>query len=685
MSSTQRRARRVKKLALPFALGLLLAFVPLPNVSFLSAPVLDRLPLPVVSDVGAQELSEQQAAADELLGTDRVSGVQDDVAAFSTIGILFDDAPTEPVMMRTQAADGSWDDWREVGVESDEGPDADTSEAAAAPASYGTEPIWVDEAVGYELSVGAGDADGAEVALVRDELQRTVTEATPLAGAALPRPFDIHLRSEWGARASSTSNASTVKLAVVHHSASSNSYSPADVPGVLRSIQAFHMDGRGWSDIAYNFVVDKYGGIWEGRGGGIDNPVIGAHAMGFNTTSVGVMVIGDYIAATPTGAALESVSQVIGWKLAMHNVDPAGQVDFVSGGSTSIPAGQTVSLPRVVGHQDVGQTGCPGSIRGSLGFIRARAQDWTNYLRAASTPVGAVDALDVGPGNVTASGWAADPDATGPVEVRLAIAGLTAVATTGLSRPDVPSAIPWAGPNAGYRVIAAGVPPGYQELCVVAMNQNLGTSDFPMSCRAVVVPDPAGTAVTGSIDQASATVGRVEIIGHVHGPGATGASAVGIEVDGVFQGWGGPIGNNFAMQVVGLAAGRHRVCAIGVSTASGSHTRFDCRNLDVPGARAIGAVDEIAGGPAIDVSGWALDLETVLPIPIAVVVDGRPVPLVANASRPDVAALYPGYGDAHGFSASIPAAPGRHDVCVQFGGVGAGSNWTPACASVVVK
>src|SRR5690606_31099732 len=157
------------------------------------------------------------------------------------------------------------------------------------------------------VSLGAGDAVGAKVVTVRDELRRVTADSTPVAGAATPPPFGIRTRDVWGARAPlSTSYASTVKLAVVHHSDSGNSYGPGDVPGILRSIQAFHMDGRGWSDIAYNFVVDKFGTVWEGRGGGIDRPVIGAHAMGFNTGSVGVMVIGDYTQATPTAAALES-------------------------------------------------------------------------------------------------------------------------------------------------------------------------------------------------------------------------------------------------------------------------------------------------------------------------------------------------------------------------------------------
>jgi len=94
----------------------------------------------------------------------------------------------------------------------------------------------------------------------------------------------VHPRTAWSARAPrSTAYADSVKMAVVHHSASGNSYTPAQVPAVLRSVQAFHLDGRGWSDIGYNVVIDKFGSVWEGRAGGLSRAVVGTHAMGFNT------------------------------------------------------------------------------------------------------------------------------------------------------------------------------------------------------------------------------------------------------------------------------------------------------------------------------------------------------------------------------------------------------------------
>jgi hypothetical protein len=710
MSSLSARTRWSAKGAVILVVGVLASFAPLPSFSFASVPVLERVELGGTAVAGAAELDELRAAVEAAeaahvdegetghddeaghdheaaVGEDRVAGVAADLAPFSTVGVLFDDVPTEPVLVRVQAADGTWGEWRPLGVELDEGPDADSAEAEAAGGRIGTEPIWVDGAVGYEVNVAAADASGAEVAVVRDETRRVLTESTPLAGAALPRAFDIRTRAEWGAvPASSTSYGSTIDLAVVHHSVSSNDYSPAQVPGVIRGIQAYHMQGRGWSDIAYNFVVDRFGGVWEGRAGSIDGPTIGAHAAGFNTNSVGVVVLGDYVGTAPSGAAVESVSRVVGWKLATYGVSPVGSVTRVAGtGSTKFSPGTTVNIPRVVGHGDVGATSCPGSISSSLGSIRQRAQDWAEWSWAASAPVGSVDGWGVGPGQVIATGWAADPDATRPMSVRLSVGGVSATASTSGSRPDVLAAFPFAGPNAGYTVVANGVPPGYQEACVVAVNQNFGLGDPTLGCRPVIVADPTGRAPVGTVDTAAGGVGSVTVAGgySIAAPGTV--TRIGIEVDGSIRQWVAPSGNGYSARVVGLVAGTRTVCAV-AETSFGTQTRMNCRLATIGGASAIGSVDRIEYADGrIHVAGWALDLESVGAIPVAVTIAGNRETLLATWRRDDIAAAYPGYGPDHGFAASAPVGAGTHQVCVEFGGVGAGPNVQARCERVVVK
>ncbi len=482
MSSPSIRARRLRRAAVGIAGGVLLAFLPAPSFSFIDASVGGLSPFPSVSDAGASEVTAMQDAVDTTLVGDRVVGTEADAGDFTMIGVALDQAPTQPVMVRVLDRDGRWGEWNELEFDADEGPDPGTDE----PASATTEPLWVGDAQGYQLSVADGDEQGAEVALVRDRATRVVADSTPLAGAtSTPAPFPVQPRSSWNVRSTSTSTAGALKMAVVHHTASTNSYSPSQVPGILRSTQAYHMDARGWSDIGYNFLVDRFGTIWEGRGGGQGKAIIGAHAAGFNTGAVGVSVIGDFTSTGPPSAALEAVARVVGWRLESYGVNPQAASYFTSGGSTSIPAGQVVYRPNVMGHRDLGSTGCPGSIYNSLQWIRDRARDWYNVTAARHNPVGRADGITAGKGVITSAGWAFDPDTTTPVEVILIVGGKWYTVTANRGRGD------WAynygayADNHGY-AIGIEVPAGTYSTCVVARNLRDGQDTY-LTCGDVVV------------------------------------------------------------------------------------------------------------------------------------------------------------------------------------------------------
>ena len=96
----------------------------------------------------------------------------------------------------------------------------------------------------------------------------------------------------------------TTKGAVIHHTAGSNSYSKADSASIVRATQAYHMNSRNWCDIGYNFLVDKYGQIFEGRAGGIDKPVRAAHSGNgpVNEQTMGVSLMGTFSSTAPTSA-----------------------------------------------------------------------------------------------------------------------------------------------------------------------------------------------------------------------------------------------------------------------------------------------------------------------------------------------------------------------------------------------
>lgn len=127
----------------------------------------------------------------------------------------------------------------------------------------------------------------------------------------------------------------------MHHTADSNDYTCAEAPAVIRGIYAYHVMQLGWKDIGYNFLVDRCGTLYEGRKGGVDRPVMGAHAYGFNTETTGVSVLGTYTDVTPSQAVLAAVARVAAWKLGQYGVNPAAPPPS----PRATPAATTSALP----------------------------------------------------------------------------------------------------------------------------------------------------------------------------------------------------------------------------------------------------------------------------------------------------------------------------------------------------
>jgi hypothetical protein len=173
-------------------------------------------------------------------------------------------------------------------------------------------------------------------------------------------------RLSWGAnesiRRAPPAYADAIHFAVVHHTAGSNNYTPAQSAAIVRGIEIYHVQGNGWDDIGYNLLVDKYGQVFEGRYGGVDRPVIGAHAQGFNTGSVGVAVIGDYTSTQLPAAAKTALEQVLAWRLDLAHVDPLSTFLWLSGGNPRFPKGVPAFLRAIAGHRDTGFTDCPGNV-----------------------------------------------------------------------------------------------------------------------------------------------------------------------------------------------------------------------------------------------------------------------------------------------------------------------------------
>ena len=163
----------------------------------------------------------------------------------------------------------------------------------------------------------------------------------------------------------------------VHHTVNANDYTRDQVPSIIRGIYAYHARSRGWSDIGYNFLVDRFGRIWEGRYGGVDRPVVGAHTLGYNDNAFAASAIGNFETARPSRAMIRAYGALFAWKLSLHGVKAADSRQYVT--SRLLQGDQRPprrGLHRLPGHQPLQPDPAdPGAgDRGAAGLGRPRAR-----------------------------------------------------------------------------------------------------------------------------------------------------------------------------------------------------------------------------------------------------------------------------------------------------------------------
>lgn len=321
-------------------------------------------------------------------------------------------SPDADIRMRVRE-DGHWSEWLTVEPDeaSDAAVDADSGSASVRP---GTDPFITGGADGVQVVVtgdaralpadlqlslystgGAGGPDdGVEAASSASADALDAGIAAEAGTAAVSPEAMVVTRAGWGLTADEeeyttlhwTPKYYPLQAAVVHHTAGTNSYAAAESPGIVHAIWNYHAITRGWGDIGYNFLVDKYGQMFEGRRHSLplsgefsvsdDVPtgwsIEAAHAAGYNKGGLGISALGDYtklekFADPDDPDLLTAITHLIAWKFNLANVDvvdaagdpvPSG---FLSPGtSTTYPAG--AALPRIFVHKDVAATDCPGSI-----------------------------------------------------------------------------------------------------------------------------------------------------------------------------------------------------------------------------------------------------------------------------------------------------------------------------------
>ena len=292
------------------------------------------------------------------------------------------------VWFRARSTAGRWTAWQPAAPEAEDRPDRAARERSR--------PGW---RVGNPWWVGPSDAieyrTRGDVRRLRTWFVRSDPESVPLRTLAIAGSPPIVPRATWRAdekiRRAGPSYADQLRFAVVHHTAGRNGYTAAEAAAIVRSIQVYHVKGNGWNDIGYNFLVDRFGKVYEGRFGGVDRAVVGAHAEGFNTGSVGVAVIGDFGAAALPPAASDAVAKLLAWRLDVAHVDPRSTLSFLSNGNARFARGLPVFLRAVSGHRDTGFTSCPGNVvHGLLDRISGDAQRIGLPKIYAPTATGAV-------------------------------------------------------------------------------------------------------------------------------------------------------------------------------------------------------------------------------------------------------------------------------------------------------
>ena len=273
---------------------------------------------------------------------------------FNLVGMRWRGRATPEIELRVRRR-GRWSGWEHLEAHGEHNTDTGRGERTVA----ASDPLWVGTASAVQYRMNR------HVPRLRLHFVRVAKRPTPARAAQEQQPAVV-TRAQWGAGACPPRRApqyGEVKAVHVHHTVSLNDYSPAEGPAMVLAICRYHRNSNGWDDIGYNALVDKYGVLYEGRAGGLDQAVVGAQAQGFNTSTAGISNIGDHTALAQTPEALDAMARYIRWKLPVHGQPVSGPVTITSSGGslTRYPAGASVTVQRVIGHRDTGRTACPGN------------------------------------------------------------------------------------------------------------------------------------------------------------------------------------------------------------------------------------------------------------------------------------------------------------------------------------
>ena len=333
---------------------------------------------------GAALPAARLAGCDARSATAPTSGTLHPGMTFSMVGVLCrlpaGSGPRPAVEVRASLDGAHWRRWWRLSFEDSAGP-----AVAGAGDQVATEPLWIGRARYLEYRLLPGKGGGAGTAAVQElrvsflepALDRRTTSAAERAarvtasqvatggagGGPVPQP-DIVTRAEWGANESWCTwppEYCPVRMAFIHHTDGTNNYTRTQAPGIVRGIYYYHACVLHWGDIGYNFLIDRFGTIYEGRKGGFTKGVIGAQALGFNSGSSGISMMGNFMHVTPPPAAMAALERLLTWKLDINHIYPLGHATLTCGCTEKFQLGQKVTFPVIAGHRQACYTSCPGN------------------------------------------------------------------------------------------------------------------------------------------------------------------------------------------------------------------------------------------------------------------------------------------------------------------------------------
>ena len=296
------------------------------------APSVHRLPIAGVNDAAlaaAPPALDPDTISTELLSPDTtatkrraspsrrpaVMTAQLDTGRFTAAGLTWDagTTPADAVVQVRIRERGVWSDWQHLDITAA----VDSGDSTAKPTGHvSTEPISTASADAIQVRVD-GRTPLNNLTIVAIDPGTSAADANlgapaTAAHGAVTKPTII-TRAQWGAdeslRNCQATYSPTIKVGFVHHTVSTNDYAPSDSASMIRGIYAYHVNGNGWCDIGYNFIVDRYGQMFEGRGGGMDRPVIGAHTLAFNYNSFSVSALGTFSSVEAPPAMTSSMAR----------------------------------------------------------------------------------------------------------------------------------------------------------------------------------------------------------------------------------------------------------------------------------------------------------------------------------------------------------------------------------------